>query len=311
MLKPRHWRRRAGSPVETALSSCDIRKDDHDRYAGRNALARYLRAGTDFRRPIPFAILRAMTNTAAAEHFASARLKIKRAQTHIDEVELLEKAFLANNYEVRFSVDASGMQEIKLASLGRPSAEMGLVIGDAVHNLRSALDHSMVSILGARGNQISFPLAKDKSNPGAHSTYPIIKKEMPGLALLLTDTIVIHDTGLACLWAIGALDNIDKHNLLIAVGSVHELHGLVLEDIEHQSVIAPSVVYVKPGGILDIGNWAGQMTVTSPGTPVGYVMFADGQPLEGTAVVPCLRNLVGITARAIDKIEDFIARRDR
>src|SRR6476660_7145323 len=67
-------------------------------------------------------------------------------------------------------------QVIKIASVASPPTEISLVIGDAVHNLRSALDHLMVTIVGKRGSQIAFPMAKDGNNPGAHSTYGLIKK---------------------------------------------------------------------------------------------------------------------------------------
>ena len=74
-----------------------------------------------------------------------ARLKIKRADKHIADLEtcidILKKRVVATAY-----VDAnSGCEYIKCGFTGAEESEvledLAAIIGDAVHNLKSALDH--------------------------------------------------------------------------------------------------------------------------------------------------------------------------
>ncbi|MBR1275041.1 hypothetical protein [Bradyrhizobium sp. AUGA SZCCT0283] len=161
------------------------------------------------------------------QQFQSSRLKIKRARNFIDETKRAIEDFLTKEFcKLHVETDAStGQAAISVVSTAEPPAEIALSIGDAVHNLRAALDHAVVDILGAEGAKHAFPVAKDKSNPGAHSTFQLIKKRFPDLATLLVDKIVIHDTGDVCIWAISQLDNTAKHNLLIPFVSVQAIEN--------------------------------------------------------------------------------------
>jgi hypothetical protein len=240
--------------------------------------------------------------------FDSSRLKIKRANRHIKDLEAVIQAFLKTDfYRLVNDVDPkTGHQLFKLQDISSPPTEISLIVGDAVHNLRSALDHAMVTILGKKGNQVAFPVAKNRDNPGAHSTYGIIKEALPDLANLLTNNIGIHDTGDACIWSISALDNIDKHNLLIAMASVYELRGISLEDKARNNRIDNMTVRVGPGGTVSLLQYGGgDMKIKSKGQAAAAVLFAKGQPLEGKPIVPTLLKLSEIALQAIQTLELF------
>lgn len=246
---------------------------------------------------------------SSKQQFESSRLKVKRAYSHIKELESLFQAFLNSDF-CRVVIDGepgAGPLLIKVVSIASPPPEMSLVIGDAVHNLRASLDHVIVQIFGKGSHQTAFPVAKNRDNPGSHSTYGLIRKTLPKLAALLTDEIGIHDTGDVCLWAISALDNIDKHNLLIAVASVQALSNFRVEDKAHNNVFNLDVV-IGPDNraAIPVSYGArGRLEITSHGQPGAQILFGKDQPLEGRPVVASLKQLAELTLHAIQTLEFF------
>lgn len=242
----------------------------------------------------------------------SARLKIARARRHIQELEAAIQSFVDTDFCRLISEkdEKTGDQTVKLSSIAPLPSEISLITGDAVHNLRSALDHVMVQILGDDGKQIAFPMAKDRNNPGSHQTHRIIKDRFPDLAQLLTETICIHDTGDICLWAISELDNVDKHNLLIAIASVHGLENVVLEDAQQNTMIAP-YVEVDQGGTLNlIKSAAGGFEVKSRGRAMASVSFGTGLPLDGKPLVKSLVQLADLTGQTVDQLVVWFGQRE-
>lgn len=247
--------------------------------------------------------------------FGSARLKIKRANRHIQELETVFQSFLNTDFcRIGIEKDAkTGRQLVKALSVEGPPPESSLVIGDIVHNLRSSLDHMMVELLkgipnlGIGRSQIAFPMAKDRNNLGSHVTYGAIKKTLPELAILLADKIGIHDTGDLCLWAISSLDNADKHNLLIPVVSVQSICDFCIEDKANN-------IFIGGGGGLGVGEGQhdvffefppGNAEITRKGYATATILFGKGKALEGKSIAKSLIKLQEITLQAIETLEAF------
>jgi len=240
------------------------------------------------------------------KEFDSARLKVQRAYRHIDELRGMFANFLKSDF-CSLTVDQdpqTGQNSIYVASTASPPPEMALVIGDAVHNLRTALDHTIVKILGERGNRESFPVAKERDNPGAHSTYGVIKKTLPDLAALILEKIEIHDTGNPSIWAVSKIDNFDKHNLLIPVISIQELRGFSLKS-EGGLLIENCSAGVEDGGRVNIMQMTGQFEITNKGHPAAQILFGDGQPLVGKPIIESLVKMAELTTQAINTLETF------
>jgi hypothetical protein len=170
----------------------------------------------------------------AAVHFESARLKVKRACRHIQDLQTVFATFLNSDF-CKITIEQepdTGQQFLKVVSIASLPPETPLIIGDTVHNLRTALDHSIVEILKGR-NGVQFPIGKERHNLESHTTYQAIKKTLPDLANFFLNDIMPYDTGHPSIWAVAKLDNIDKHNLLIAITTVQKLSGVSLE---HQNM---------------------------------------------------------------------------
>jgi hypothetical protein len=97
-------------------------------------------------------------------HHASWWLKVKRAQYHMVEIRRAVRDYSAMNpYEVvriRQKQRYRNRWRYKLVFTEQPNAMIAVMLGDFVHNLRSALDHAVVACSVPRfQKRASFPIA--------------------------------------------------------------------------------------------------------------------------------------------------------
>jgi hypothetical protein len=71
------------------------------------------------------------------------RLKLLRFEDHFAALKRATRAFLESQpYRVPSEVKAGGYEHIwRAVEVKRPDPRLGVIIGDCLHNLRSALDH--------------------------------------------------------------------------------------------------------------------------------------------------------------------------
>src|ERR1700744_1373597 len=95
--------------------------------------------------------------------FESAGLKLNRAQKHISDVEAAVLS-IPGRYRSSIQVNSKcGGQSIRyeIANLGEINNEIALATGDAVHNLKTSLDHAWIAAIGDRSRSAKFPIRKD------------------------------------------------------------------------------------------------------------------------------------------------------
>lgn len=151
--------------------------------------------------------------------------KLKRAEQHFEELKVEINSFLATNpYKVTSKLDTKTKKRIYYISSVRDIPEnIALITGDIIQNLRSSLDHLayMLYLLnsgdGDSGKHIYFPISKNATQ------YEIDKvRKTDGIsdeARAKIDQILPYKGGNDKLWQINELNNIDKHRLLLTVGS--------------------------------------------------------------------------------------------
>lgn len=105
----------------------------------------------------------------------SAHAKIRRAREHMSALECLADRFMKSNpYQLGRRLEAQGrVHEYFFSKYTTPPDTFGLVVGDAIHNLRSALDHVAFALaqhgaeaVGAtmtreQAMRIQFPICDD------------------------------------------------------------------------------------------------------------------------------------------------------
>lgn len=167
------------------------------------------------------------------ESFTGAYLKIGRAEKHILELRTLIEEFEVEN-DGAFSVTKNGDGQFVLdfKALGELGEQVPVVLGDAIHNLRCALDHIWTALdraaTGKSATFASFPFDKTRQNLVARIKGTAVNDAFPDVQRLILDNIKTHrdEGGDSILWSLTKLDKLDKHNLLIPTVVVRHVQHL-------------------------------------------------------------------------------------
>jgi len=170
----------------------------------------------------------------ADERIGLIRVKLARAYHHIEELEARIKTFLDDEpYKVGIKPhpEFPDATHHYLASAKPVVRGIPIVAGEVLQQTRSALDHlawHLVDIGCAKQGivlsrteqkQIGFPII-DTDAPAQYEASRKAKvKGMTQAAINVIDKIKPYKGGNDLLWKLNQLNNIDKHRLLIAVGS--------------------------------------------------------------------------------------------
>lgn len=162
-----------------------------------------------------------------AERLIHVTLKIKRAKEHFRDLKGQTRAFLDSNpYRVACNVDPQSLKPVYyLASVKQTPDCLPLIAGDVIQNLMSALDHLAYQIVCSdtgdkppNPNWIYFPIADDAEKYEAKKAGKIqgARKE----TFDAIDALKPYKGGNDLLWTLYRLNNIEKHRLLLTIGSL-------------------------------------------------------------------------------------------
>jgi hypothetical protein len=156
--------------------------------------------------------------------------KIERADKHFNEIDSTIEALLSAEANAARTAPVEYQPERKHLVVSHPKTKaidpmLPLVIGDCIHNFRSALDHLSFQLAVANNKgaeaeaHISFPICLSQKEFDS-----IAKKRLApfidGKALAAIQELQPYQTGRAdCdpLWVLSQLDIIDKHRLLVVI----------------------------------------------------------------------------------------------
>jgi hypothetical protein len=153
-------------------------------------------------------------------------LKLERAERHISELTEAWADFLKEDpYPVRFEDDPkTGDRTYYVDSVREVPVNLSLIAGDAIHNLRSVLDHMAHHLVCIGMNSpgpfshVYFPIAENRKK------YDTIKADfVEGMRKDAKDAIDAEEPyggGKGrLLWQLHQLDIIDKHRIVYTIGS--------------------------------------------------------------------------------------------
>ena len=165
---------------------------------------------------------------------SGAKSKIARANHHINDLERARAAFLAHNPytltpEYYVEQNATGYFLDECPSIPN---EISLLIGDAAHNLRTALDLLAYSLANDHSPRINlshiyFPICENAGGYEAESTRKT--KGMSKASIDAIRAIQPYGGGNDLLWGLHRLDIIDKHRLLVTAVVVVDKIGFDVE----------------------------------------------------------------------------------
>ena len=247
------------------------------------------------------------------EIFHGAKLKIKRANQHVYELNELLASFVKTDF-CRFSVEkdaSTGNHVLKFEMTKSAPCEVPLIIGDAIHNLRSALDLAaceIVTLGGATPSKwCSFPFRDSRKELEDSINGGEIKIAGADIVNLILDVVKPYKGGNDPLCALHALDITDKHKLLIPIFSIAALKHVNLR--AGPMSMTDCTLAVGDGGKLNILAMPGKIEFEGYGEPAFAVLFDKGQVFERQPVVPTLKQLSEVVSGVIQAIEKaYLAR---
>jgi hypothetical protein len=242
--------------------------------------------------------------------FASSHLKIKRANKHISDLQSAIRS-LPEAYAVTVERDEkTRRQSIKF---GLPNAEstaidLALTIGDAIHNLRTALEYAWIASIkrlvpSALDGHTKFPVRETKERLESALKGRKIDIAAPALFNRIVSDIRPYRGGNDAICSLHHLDVSDKHRLLIPLMQVLAVEGVTLEDENGQILRGGTWATTRPGPyFIDLeGNWH----IKESGKVALAIVFENGTNLEGTEVSDMLSSFSIHALSAVQLLENL------
>jgi hypothetical protein len=167
------------------------------------------------------------------------RLKVARAREHVAELKRHGDAWLATDDYTMVSDEGSDRTVWRVRLKSQPPAELSLLVGDAVHNLRAALDHVVYFIAEAKAGTLTptaaanlqFPIVGGRASTGKKKFEKQVRDHrLDGLTPNQISAIESwqpyrwDDYRYHWLWFVHDLDRIDKHRRLAVAAARLDLH---------------------------------------------------------------------------------------
>lgn len=149
------------------------------------------------------------------------KLKIERAKRHIDEFEFVTKAYFDGNpYEIIHEIHPESGENVWriLVKEALPSV-MSVIAGDAIHNLRTALDYLVCELIRANGREphqnagLTIKNRPENLKPGGIPKIQGISARAERYLLRLKGSNATN----GALFVLSMLDVYDRHNTLVTV----------------------------------------------------------------------------------------------
>jgi hypothetical protein len=258
----------------------------------------------------------------AEERIALIRLKIKRADKHINDLKASLRSFLDSNpYKVGIKRDPKSKKPIYyLLAIEPVPACIAATAGDVLNSLRSALDHLaqhlyLVGTGNAQGyrDKTSFPIS-----PSVKDFKNGLARKVEGMRQDAIDAIRSLEPYAGGkgndLWTLHRLNNIDKHRMIFTVGSafrsvdIGAYMGRRMEKMLGQALPALSA-FMRPADNMCPLKAGDELFIDSPDAEIDErmqftfeVAIHEPPTVEGK---PILETLVQLRDRTDSIIEAF------
>jgi hypothetical protein len=225
---------------------------------------------------------------------SSAKAKIARAKVHAEAARIiLQKLVGPGFYETVPDVDRKRRLILKVVKLQSFPDEFALAVGDAMHNLRSALDHVVYAcaaqpLTSKEERSIQFPLTSSRKAFLQRRNDCLPK--VPTTARRLVDRFQPHHRKKwpenRLLGQLQAVDNWDKHRRLSITATHVKRSELQVNLISGEAHVTKQVTYsgrVKVGTVLarfDMANVSDDAEAHVSGKLVVIPVFGAGMPKE-------------------------------
>ncbi|MFO0863886.1 MAG: hypothetical protein U0744_04375 [Gemmataceae bacterium] len=260
------------------------------------------------------------------------RAKIERAKHHINDLDNRIISFRGTNpYTLRCDYDSqTGNRVFRTVVCAAIPDEFAVIAGEAVHQLRSALDHLAWQLVETNGGtpdrDTCFPL--DRKPPSNEATFARKVQGMSVAAANLIRSKQPYQPGCEVLGALHEVDNFDKHRLLLVAAYGVQQFGFSYrnpildrdptfrEIVERFRATVPAPV-VSPGLMFLVPHDGDQVaSIAWPDGPEPQVgeelhltyemVFAQPEVVECQPVLPVLRQFCQAVEDAVHDFESLL-----
>jgi hypothetical protein len=234
--------------------------------------------------------------------FIGSKLKIKRADQHIQELASALNAFLQTDfYQLIMEPNLGNGTTIRVECRPIPE-DIPLIIGDAIHNLRSALDLMHCEIITRAGGtpttNDAFRVVKTRDALIGALNEGEIKRAGATIIDLIVDTIRPYREagGNDAICALHDLDIVDKHRLILPIFGVGGSFSAEVKaggyNVEFSEVWSATIT----------GVGREHLRIASHTKPTFSILFGEG-PFHRQSVAPMLHQLSKLVSGIVEAIE--------
>jgi hypothetical protein len=241
--------------------------------------------------------------------FADATLKIERAKKHIRDIEKRISG-LEDSYSAVIDIHPKfGYKCIKYDFADKVAVkDISLLIGDALHNLKCALDYGWIIVLerhapSAIGTKTQFPAHPSRDALQDALTRTKIDVLCASLFALMLTQIKPYPGGNNAIWAVKELNILDKHRLLLPLITYAGIDGLEMEDERGE---------LRKGSgsqTLDLPPWYVRIPegwhVKNKGKPSVAILFDEGTSAHHLNAASFLEMYSIIVLQVVKTLEGF------
>ena len=246
-----------------------------------------------------------------ARAFRDANLKLDRAKIHIADLDRAV-SILQKTYTSTIENDSiAGIQELKhiIPNYEDVMAKLALVVGDAIHNLRAALDYAWYSTIRIHAPKIAadfskFPIGKSKERLKRTLERIKINSECPALfELMLNEFQAYKGGGDDFLWTLNDFDISDKHIFLLGFSPHASITEITVED-EQGHVVTGSTRLMQtdpPYCFRFKKSWK----IKDKGRMSFEIAFKEAGIFKGVQVLEMLRIFSILASNIVRRLEEF------
>jgi hypothetical protein len=240
--------------------------------------------------------------------FSGPKLKIERAKQHINDLQARIREFETSGvYDLSIESDPdTGNDVLKVKIVKSVPYIFALIIGDTLHNLKSALDFAIndivFSIAGVRDKHTRFPFRETRDELAAALKGGKVSQASEAILSLIMDVIKPYKGGNDALWALHDLNILDKHRLLLPVMQINAINDICYE-YEGGEKIRMGTWIVTRTRTASHKLMAQNVKITDKGNAALLIVFDNGLPFESKPVIPTLEQFTELVSGVIEAFE--------
>jgi hypothetical protein len=186
-----------------------------------------------------------------------------------------------------------------------------LILGDAIHNLRSALDHAWFQSVTSDPDYRNFPV-RETRNDFENAINGLKENASEEVKRFLVGTVQAYKGGMGeIIFGIHELDIEDKHRLLIAYRQFHLIRGISAIDEREVEFSVGDWLVVNPHTVCQRFEGHPHFKIANKGQAVTSITFGEGSVLQGRYLMPTLKALTNIVERVVMGLENIVLKEHR